>query len=112
MRSNTNVLQLDWGLAEAFQDAADGDRTQHFSKEAELEGVIGHSPDNLRNAIEAEVKEMNMFAQFAREAMEDGDSNAAALFDRVSCDKAESCRRFEAILGNMGLHTDPRNVVA
>jgi rubrerythrin len=85
-------------LTKAYQDAADSDRKQHFSKEAELEGVIGHSPDNLRDAISAEMKEMNMFVEFAREAMEDGDCNAAALFDRARRDKAESCRRFQMVL--------------
>ena len=102
----------EWELAKAFQDAADSDHTQHFSKEAELEGVIGHSPDNLRKAISAEMKELNMFLEFARDAMEDGDSNAAALFDGASLDKAESCHRFQAILEQMDLHGDSTNVVA
>jgi rubrerythrin len=102
----------DWDLAKAFQDAADSDRTQHFSREAELEGVVGHNPDNLRNAIDAEKKEVDMFVQFAQEAIEDGDSNAAALFNRVSRDKTESCRRFQGMLEKMGFHSDVRNVVA
>jgi rubrerythrin len=80
----------DWELARAFQDTADSDRTQSLSREAEREGLIAHSPDNLRDAIEAEMKEMNVFATFACEAMEDGDLNAAALFDRISRDKAQS----------------------
>jgi hypothetical protein len=44
--------------------------------------------------------------------MEDGDSNAAALFDGASLDKAESCHRFQAILEQMDLHGDSTNVVA
>ena len=102
----------DWRLAQAFQEAADSDRMQHFSKEAELEDVIFHSPDNLRRAIDDEMKEVNMFAEFAREAREDVDSNAAALFDRVSRDKAESCRRLQVMLENLGVHSDSRTVVA
>jgi rubrerythrin len=103
-------MEDEWELAQIFQDAAEGDRTQHFSKEAERDGLIAHSLDNLRNSIDAETKQMNMFAQFAREAIEDGDRNAAALFDRVSGDKAQSRRRFEAILQKMGLHSDTQNV--
>jgi rubrerythrin len=102
----------DWELAKAFQDATDIDRTQHFSREAELEGLIADSPDNLRNTIDSEAKEAHMFAEFAREAMEDGDLNAAALFNRISRDKTESCSRFQAILAEMGLHSDPRNLIA
>lgn len=96
----------DCDLANAFEDAADTDRTDHFSKEAEMRGLLGHSGENLRNAIDAEASEMAMFAEFAREAMEDGDLNAAALFDRINRDKAEACSKFEGILAKMGLHSD------
>jgi hypothetical protein len=49
------------------------------------------------------MKELNMFLEFAREAMEDGDSNAAVLFDSASLDRAECCCRFQVILEQMDL---------
>jgi hypothetical protein len=42
-----------------------------------------------------------MFAQFAREATEDGDVNAAALFNRISRDKGKSCSRLKNMLAKM-----------
>ena len=102
----------DWELAKAFQNAADIDRTGRFSRETELHGLVADSPDNLRHTIEAETKEAHMFAEFAREAMEDRDLNAAALFNRISRYKRESCSRFQAILATKGVHSNRRNVMA
>jgi rubrerythrin len=101
-----------WDLAQAFQETADLDRTQHFAKEAELEGLIASSPENLRNGIDTEMKEVKMYAQFAREATEDGDLQISAVFQRISRDKAERCARFEAVLGEMGLHSSIRTLRA
>lgn len=100
----------EWELANALQETADCDRTEHFAKEAELEGLVVTSPDNLRNAIEAEMKEVNMYAQFAREAAEDGDLGVAAAFEKISRDKAERCTRFNAVLENMGVHRNFQTV--
>jgi rubrerythrin len=102
----------DWELAKAFQEAADSDRTEHFSKEAELEGLIARSPDNLRNAIDEKAKEIERFAEFARQATEDGDLGIASVFEQISRDKAERRARFEAVLADMGLHSNPQTVTA
>ena len=94
-------MQGEWDLSKVFEDAAENDRTQHFNQEPELANLIASSPDNLRKAIETEGKAMNMFAQFENEAIEDGDANAAALFNRISRDKAESYNRLQAILASL-----------
>jgi rubrerythrin len=99
----------EWDLATALQDAHN-DGTQHFNDEAQLQGSIAHNGDNLRSAIDTRTKEMKLFAEFAREAIEDGDANVAALFNRISLDKAESCSRFQTILANMGVHSAHRNI--
>jgi rubrerythrin len=91
-------LDDDWELARAFQETADIDRTEHFCEESELQGLIGTSPDNLREAIDAETKQMKMCNQFAREAAEDGDLAVAEAFEKISRDKAERCARFEDVL--------------
>jgi rubrerythrin len=100
----------DWELARAFQETADSDRTEHFAKEAEMEGLIVSSPENLRNAIDAETREVEMFTGFARQATEDDDLGTASVFEQISRDKAERRARFEAVLADMGLHSNPQTV--
>jgi rubrerythrin len=97
-------------LAMAFQEAADNDRTKHFAKESQLEALVATSPDNVREAIESEKKEIEMFAQFAREAAEDTDHQAAATFEGIRRDKIARCAKFEAILEKMGIHSDLQTV--
>jgi rubrerythrin len=41
-------MEADWELADAFQDTAERDRTEHFCKEAELAGVISNSARSAR----------------------------------------------------------------
>lgn len=100
----------DWELAKVFQETADTERTVHFSKKAELGGLIASSPENLRNAIDDEIKEVERFAEFAREAAEDRDFGIASVFEQISRDKAERRARFEAGLADMDLHSNPQTV--
>jgi rubrerythrin len=102
----------DWDLANAFEDPANTDHTRQFSNETEILGLIGQSSENLRTAIDAEAREMHMFAQFAREAIEDGDVNAAALFNRISRDKGESCSRLKNMLAKIGARCTPLPVAS
>lgn len=102
----------DWELAKVFQETGDSDRTEHFCKEAELEGLIASSPDNLRNAIDAETNEIEKFTEFARQATEDGDLGIASVFEQISRDKAERRMRFEAVLADLGLHSNPETITA
>jgi len=90
------------GLAKVFQESAESERTEHFATEAKLDGLIAKGPDNVRSAIDAEMKEIKMFTEFAREASEDGDIGIAAVFERFRRDKAERCARLEAVLRQRG----------
>ncbi len=103
-------MNNDWELAKEFQETADSDRTKHFVKRAELEGLVASGPDNLRNAIDAESKEVAQFAQFAREAAEDSDLALASAFEKISRHKTERCARFEAMLADMGIHSNTQTV--
>jgi len=38
-------------IARLFQDAADADRTDHFTKEAEIAGLVANDSENLKHAI-------------------------------------------------------------
>lgn len=98
-------LEGDWELAQAFQETADADRTEHFAKELDMQGTIGDTPENLRKAVEAEKREIGMFDRFAHEAIQDGDRSAAAAFEKIRRDKVGRCAKFEAILAEIGIHS-------
>ncbi len=102
----------DWELAKLFQDSADDDRTLHFAREAELDGLVTESPENLRNALDAEREEFKMYSKFALEATADGDLAAAAAFEKICHERTSRCNRLEALLADMGLHSDIRTVGA
>ena len=99
-------MDEDWDLARELQQTAETERLEHFASEADLEGLIESSPNNLRNTIATEKKEIEMYKQFARDAQQDGDLSAAAVFERVVRDKVRRCARFQHITENMGLHSD------
>ncbi len=99
-------MEDEWNLAILFEEMADNDRTEHFPKEAELAGLIASSPDNLRNAMESDRKEIKMFMRFAREAKEDGDIDISSMFEKLGCDRAKRYAQFEAVLRTMGIHSN------
>jgi rubrerythrin len=102
----------DWELAKLFQDSADVDRTDNFAREAALEGLVEDSPENLRNAIDAETEELKMYRQFAIEAKADDDHAVAAAFDKMCADKTARCAKLKAVLADMGIHSHIRIVEA
>jgi rubrerythrin len=99
-------MEDEWGLAKLFQDMADTDRTEYFPKEAELAGLIASSPDNLRNAMDSDRKEIKMFIRFASEAKEDGDADISSMFEKLGRDRANRYAQFEAALRTMGVHSN------
>ena len=102
----------DWELATIFQKIADEDHTHYYSKEAEMDGPVASTAANLRNAIQTELSEANMFKRFAREANEDGDGGVATVFERVGIEKAADADRLEAALAELGVHSDFRTITA
>jgi rubrerythrin len=105
-------MESDWDLAKAFQDDADGNRTRHFAKEAALEGLVAQTPENLRNAIDAETDECKTYTQFALEAKQDGDLTVANEFEEICRDKTNRCARLEGLLADMGVHSHIRTIEA
>ena len=103
-------MDEDWSLARAFHETAQADECNHFAKEAELEGVVADSAENLRRAIQSEQAGIKTFERFAEEARHDHDLTAAALFEEIIRDKAEHCTGFEALLSEMGVHSEPQTV--
>ena len=105
-------MDSDWDLARTFQESADGNRTRNFAREAALDGLVAQTPENLRNAIDAETDECKMYTQFALEARTDDDLSVAAAFEEICRDKADRCARLEDLLQDMGVHSNIRTVEA
>ena len=103
-------MDENWPLARVFQESADIDRADHFPSEAELEGIISDSPDYLRAAVDKERTEASMLSKFAEQATADGDLEAASVFHKISRDKTERLARFEAVLEELGVHSDVRSL--
>lgn len=99
-----------WGLAKLFQESADIDRAEHFTREAELEHMISSSPDNLRAAVDTERTEIEKFDDFAEQATADGDLEAASVFRKIGRDKAQRLASFETALEELGVHSDIRTL--
>jgi rubrerythrin len=75
-------------LAELFEKTANTERSEHFSEEAELAGLVGSDADNLKDAIKGESYEIDtMYLEFAQEAKVAGDAAAAARFHEIRNDE-------------------------
>ncbi|MFD8479340.1 ferritin family protein [Kitasatospora sp. NPDC059673] len=86
-------------VADLYRRTAKVELHEHFHEEALLAGVIGDEAANLTAAIEGETYESTtMYPQFAREAEQDGDQNAAALFAEIAKDEAAHNQAFKAAL--------------
>ena len=98
-------MDSDWDSAKAFQDSANCDRTGHFAREAALDGLVAQTPENLRNAIDAETDECKRYTQFALEARQDGDLGVATAFEDICRDKEDRCTALDGRLQDMGSHS-------
>lgn len=85
--------------ARVYRRTASVELNEHFRAEAALAGVVGSDAANLRAAIAGETYETTvMYPMFARQAAQDGDDNAAALFTEIGHDEAAHLARFRAAL--------------
>ncbi|NUR85141.1 MAG: rubrerythrin family protein [Nonomuraea sp.] len=85
--------------ARVYRRTASVELDEHFREEAALAGVAGSDADNLRAAIAGETYETTtMYPTFAREAADDGDDNAAALFTEIGQDEASHLAAYQAAL--------------
>lgn len=102
----------EWELARAFEDAADGDRVEDLVECCDLDGLVNSSADNLRHTIEAELNAKTLYSEYAREATEDGDFRVAEIYEAISLDKARRCLRLQALMEEMGVHSNFRSLEA
>jgi rubrerythrin len=85
-------------IAKVFEETADNE-SQHAKDEFKLLGGIGSTVDNLKEAIAGEDYEtVTMYPQFAEEAMEEGNKEAAALFRMIARVEAHHRDRYKRLL--------------
>lgn len=89
-------------LAELFSTNADTERFEHFAEEAELAGLVGSDEENLREAIKGETWEFeHMYADYAAQAREVGDTAAADRFEEIRQDEGRHRDAFQAALDKL-----------
>ena len=98
-RSNENK-----GLANLLTEVADESRIGHFAKEVQLAGLISDDFANLRDVIRDKQYHIERYAQFAAEAEQDGDLNAARLFKGLVADDKDQLQKLERALAEHRKH--------
>jgi rubrerythrin len=89
-------------VADLFESAAKTERFEHFSEEAELAGLVGSDSDNLKDAIKGESYETEtMYREFAEQAKQAGDHQAAKRFEEIRLDEAKHRDAFNAALSDL-----------
>lgn len=92
----------DTELASLFESTAKTEKSEHFSEEATLAGLVGSNVDNLKNAIAEESYEADsMYPDFAAAADRVGDHEAALRFREMAADEARHRDSFQVELEQM-----------
>ncbi len=85
-------------IAKIFEENAENEQ-QHAKDEYRLLGGIGSTIDNLKAAIAGEDYETaSMYPEFARIAREEGNNQAAILFEQIAKVEAQHRDRFKKLL--------------
>jgi len=85
-------------IAKIFEEAAENEK-QHAKNELKLLGGIGSTKANLKEALEGETDEtMTMYPTFAKEAEEEGNTEAARLFTQIAKIEKEHGGRYKKLL--------------
>ena len=85
-------------IADIFEETA-ANEMQHAKDEFKLLGGIGTTAENLRAAMEGEDYETTtMYPDFARDAEEEGNKEAARLFKAIAKVEAEHRDRYQKLL--------------
>ncbi len=85
-------------IAKLFQESADNEM-QHAKNEFKLLEGIGDTKTNLKDAIDGETHEtIEMYPTFAKEAQEEGYTDAAELFSQIAKVEKEHGQRYEKLL--------------
>ena len=86
-------------LAKLYESTAKMERFEHFAEEAELAWLVGDDRENLKNAIRGENREVEtMYPQFAQQAADAGEEDAAARFAEVARDEMKHREAFKEAL--------------
>ncbi len=89
-------------VATVFQATADVDRCEHFEKEFSLAEWIGTDLENLGAALHEKSRQIEMYARFQEEALSDGDTNAAHLFEFIRADELRQLDVLTASVQKLG----------
>ena len=85
-------------IAKILDETAENER-RHAKDEFKLAGGLGTTAENLKAAMEGEDYEVKaMYADFAREAEEEGNTEAAALFNQIKKVEAHHRDRYKKLL--------------
>lgn len=85
-------------IAKIFEEAAENEK-QHAKDEFKLLNGIGDTKTNLKEAIEGESHEtMKMYPEFAEQAKEEGNTEAANLFMQIAKVEKEHEKRYRKLL--------------
>ena len=85
-------------IAKIFEEAAENEK-QHAKDEFKLLNGIGDTKANLKAAIEGENYEtLKMYPEFAKDAEEEGNEEAAKLFRQITKVEAEHEARYKKLL--------------
>jgi len=85
-------------IAKLFEETADNER-RHAKDEFKLLNGIGDTIANLKEAIEGEHYEVTvMYAEFAKQAEEEGNTQAAILFKQIAKVEAHHRDRYKKLL--------------
>ncbi len=89
-------------IAEIFEETANNEKEHAKMWYKLLNGGIGSTVDNLKDAAAGENYEWtDMYASFAKEAREEGFNEIAALFDGVAAIEKEHEERYKKLLANI-----------
>ncbi len=85
-------------LATLLTKVADESRIGHFAQEMDVAGLLSDDTGNLQDVIRDKLYHTERYRQFAEEADQDGDANAAVLFRGLAVDDEAQVRELEAVL--------------
>ncbi|MGA3406275.1 MAG: rubrerythrin family protein [Candidatus Bathyarchaeia archaeon] len=87
------------GLADLFERTAKVERFEHFKELAELVGLVGTVTENLRDAMEGELYEVEtMYPKFAKQASDVGEQVVAERFTEIPEDERGHFEAYQVAL--------------
>ncbi|MBW2981553.1 rubrerythrin family protein [Candidatus Woesearchaeota archaeon] len=85
-------------IAKIFEETAENEK-QHAKDEFKLLKGIGNTAANIKAALEGEIYETTeMYPEFAKQAEEEGNKEAAKLFKEIAEVEAHHAKRYEKLL--------------